>query len=338
MTSGTPRGPEQPFDLDLLRADPALRDWLDVLAAVEPADVTLPIGYDLVEALLALGVPHVDVADARAAGPAPGSAASWLVERTASVLLLGLGNLDPHPTPPDYPHVHEVLRWVPLLAMVAAAPHARRWWSERGVGHDVVRATFADVGRHLTHTRRRHGHGGLCVNAGWLALHARGRIVQLGRLQWERSLLSSADAAAIAAQEPTVQAGEPALGCHIPDYCGPFTPAACEASTERAVRFFADVFPDEEIGLATCHSWLLDPALGDHLPPDSNIAAFRRRYRVVPRTVTDDQAVVEFVFGRREDDLDALPQRTSLERAVVGRLRDGGHWTGGLGWHPWPPT
>lgn len=327
-----------PFDLDLLRDDPALAGWLAALTAVEPADVPLPQGHDLVDALLDLAVPHAEVAEALAAVPAPGSDAAWLVERTASVLLLGLGNLDPHPVPPEYPHRHEVLRWVPLLATVAAAPHTRRWWAARGVGDDVVRATLADVGRHVTHTRRRHGHGGLCANADWLALHVRGRIVQLGRLQWERMLLSADDAAGITAQGLEVAAGEQALGCHVPDYCGPFTPAGCDDSTARAVRFLAQAFPDEAPRLATCHSWLLDPALGDLLPPGSNIASFRRRFSVVPRTVTDDRAVVQFVFGRPEEDLDALPQGTTLERAVVGHLRDGGHWTGGLGWHPWPPA
>ncbi len=325
------------FDLDLLRGDPALAGWLAALTAVDPTDVPLPQGHDLVDALLDLAVPHADVAAALAARPDPGTDAAWLVERTASVLLLGLGNLDPHPVPPEYPHLHDVLRWVPLLATVAAVPHTRRWWAARGVGDDVVRATLADVGRHVTHTRRRHGHGGLCANADWLALHVRGRIVQLGRLQWERTLLSTDDARDITAQGLEVAAAEQALGCHVPDHCGPFTPAGCDDSTARAVRFLAEAFPDESPRLATCHSWLLDPALDDLLAPSSNIAAFRRRFRHVNRTVTDDQAVVEFVFGRREEHLDALPQRTTLERAVVGHLRSGGHWTGGLGWHRWPP-
>ena len=54
--------------------------------------------------------------------------------------------------------------------------------------------------------------------------------------------------------------------------------------------------------------------------------------------MTDEKAVVEFVYGRREPDLGALQRRTSLERAVADHLRAGGHWRGGLGWFPWPPT
>jgi hypothetical protein len=188
----------------------------------------------------------------------------------------------------------------------------------------------------VTHVRRRHGHGGLCVNADWLALHARGRIVQLGRLQWERLLLPADEAAAIAADGGSVRAGDHAVALHVPDYCGPVTPAGCDASTARARDFLAAHLADERVTVAVCRSWLFDPAL-EAIAPTSNIAAFRARFAHLDRAVADDDDVVEFVFGRREDDLDALPQRTALERLVVAHLRAGGHWRGGVGWHPWPP-
>jgi len=332
-------GRPAPFTLDLLRARPDLAAWLDVLERVPEADdVDLPTGHDLVDALLDLAVPHQDLADALAARPAAGSDADRLVRRTASVLLAGLGTLDEHPVPPDYPHLHDDLRWLPLLAVVAAAPHTRRWWAARGVGDDVARATLADVGRQMTHTRRRHGHGGLCVNASWLALHVRGRLVQLGRLQWERARLGTTTAQDLTAGGLPVGPGDLGLGMHIPDYCGPFTPRDCDTSTSRAVRFFADHLPEDDVRVATGHSWLLDPALVDLVAPTSNLAAFRHRFHVVARTVTDDQAVVEFVFGRRQDDLGTLPRRTSLERAVGDHLRAGRHWHGGVGWHRWPPA
>jgi len=46
---------------------------------------------------------------------------------------------------------------------------------------------------------------------------------------------------------------------------------------------------------------------------------------------------LKFVFDRpptplRPGDLDALPQRTSLQRALVAHLRSGGHWWTRVGW------
>lgn len=332
---------EGDLDLDLVRGTESGRTWLAALEALGPApagdEVVLPEGQALVDALLDLAVPHREVPLALAARPEPGTRAWWLVERTARALLARLGSLDHDPAPPDLPDVHPVTRWATLLALAAVVPRTRGWWRARGVPDDVVRATLADVGRHVTHARRRTGHGGL-VNASWLALHARGQIVQLGRLQLERCRLSAEDAASITAQGTPVAAGDHALGVHVPDYCGPFTPQACADSLRRGVEFFARWFPDEPVAVATCHSWLLDPQLGPHLRPGSNTAAFRDLFHHVERTVTDDQSVVEFVYGRREPDLAALPQRTSLERAVAGHLLAGGHWRGGLGWLAWPPA
>lgn len=327
------------FSLDALGASEATRTWLQALEALDPDDeepFALPDGHALVDALLDLAVPHREVPLVLASRPRPGTDAWWLVERAARALASRLGTLDHDPAPPDLPDVHPFARWVHLLALVAVAPRTRRWWRERGVPDEVVRATLADVGRHVTHARRRTGHGGL-VNATWLALHARGQIVQLGRLQLERCRLSAEDAASISAQGLPVEPGDHALGVHVPDYCGPFTPQECADSLRRGVAFFARYLPDEPVAVATCHSWLLDPQLGPHLRPGSNIAAFRDLFHHVERTVTDDQAVVEFVVGRREPDLDALPRRTSLERTVADHLRAGGHWRGGLGWFAWPP-
>jgi hypothetical protein len=45
-----------------------------------------------------------------------------------------------------------------------------------------------------------------------------------------------------------------------------------------------------------------------------------------------DRAVFEFVFRRVRPSLDELPQRTTLERAVVTHLRSGRHWQSRLGW------
>jgi hypothetical protein len=42
--------------------------------------------------------------------------------------------------------------------------------------------------------------------------------------------------------------------------------------------------------------------------------------------------LLSFVFHRKEPDLDALPQETTLQRAVVAHLRGGGHWHGRTGW------
>ena len=110
---------------------------------------------------------------------------------------------------------------------------------------------------------------------------------------------------------------------------------------KRAARQ-ADVFSqapepvtqvDELIGTLLRRVFLLDPQLRTYLPPDSNIVRFQDRFTLAyVSTEKADQDVLSFVFGNDQLPLDQLPQRSTLERAVVAHLRSGGHWHLGRGW------
>ena len=126
--------------------------------------------------------------------------------------------------------------------------------------------------------------------------------------------------------------GDPALAVHIPEFYGPLTPPACDASFRCAREFFARHFPEERYDVATCHSWLLDDQLAEYLPEDANIIHFQRRFRAAYHPDDNDQDILVSVFGRSDSPLDELPRRTTLERAIVDHLQAGRHWHGGAGW------
>jgi hypothetical protein len=93
------------------------------------------------------------------------------------------------------------------------------------------------------------------------------------------------------------------------------------------------VFPGEPLHIATCTSWLLDDQLAEYLPTESNILAFQRRFTLVPGAREEDEAILHYVFGAgRSKNIEELPQSSTLERAVVGHLRDGRHWHMRTGW------
>lgn len=138
------------------------------------------------------------------------------------------------------------------------------------------------------------------ADVGWVEIVWSGRLAELGRLQFE-------------SREDGV------LAVHIPE-SGPLTPAACDASFARA----REVFPGHRV--ASCHSWLLDPALADVLPADSNIVRFQRRFELTSEGEDANADVLRFVFHTLEPDLAKLTPRTTLERALLERMRAGGHW------------
>ncbi len=226
----------------------------------------LPSRDDLISVLLELAVPHEDIPEilTLAESVDPG-----LLEPYVRELVGTMGSLDPQPRVEPRPDQHPLFF---VLVFVAARPHVLEYHRAHGIPGDASRFILADVGRHLAVHRRRHpGIGGL-EHPNWLTRHFRGLIYQLGRLQFERVRVWDVFG---------LPATDLALSVHIPEFCGPLTPAACDEAFARAVGFFARHFPGERYEWAICGSWLLDPQLRDHLPDGSNIVAFQRRFEIV---------------------------------------------------------
>lgn len=225
-------------------------------------------------------------------------------------------------------------RYFYAFVYVAMLPHTRALHRRRGISEAITKATLADVGRHFLIHRDQHGAHGLS-SADWLMVHARGLLYQLSRLQFERGRLGSSTSRRIQAAGFPYEKGEPVISIHIPGHMGPLPPEACDAAFAEARSFFRRHFPDEAPRLALCHSWLLDEQLGGYLLETSNIIQFQRRFREAYRPAANNRPTLEFVFRTPDRPLDELPQRTTLERAVVQHIRDGRQWHGGVGWMEW---
>src|SRR5256886_2870579 len=215
-------------------------------------------------------------------------------------------------------------RYFFVYVYLAALADVRRFHVRRGIPDDISWATLSDLGRNLKRDRLLLGDGGLRTS-GWLTLHFRGSIYQLGRLQLNRVNIRAAHVA------DAFREGDPALGIHIPE-SGPLTPEGCDESFARAQPFFARHFPETPTRVAICTSWLLDPQLAEYLAPESNIMRFQRRFELVGEGSDGDADVLRFVFHRIAPRIDDLPERTTLERAFVAHLRKGEHWRSRTGW------
>ena len=216
-----------------------------------------------------------------------------LLEECRAELVAAIGSddrLEPWPYDSAQP-------WLHAWTLLAALPDTRAYHAARGVADDVSWATLADLGRCAAIDRRLHGAGGL-RDSPWLVRHFRGRLYALGRLQFEEDDCS--------------------LLVHIPE-SGPLDPAACDHSFAQARQFFSR-------HEARCTSWLLDPVLAKYLDAGSNIVRFQQRFELVDDGWECDADVVRFVFRRLDAHVDELPQRTTLERAVVAHIRSGAHW------------
>ena len=179
--------------------------------------------------------------------------------------------------------------------LAARLPEVRAKHAALGLTDDESQATLGDILR--AHQVRGEEP---FADVDWIERVWSGRIVELGRLQFE-------------------DVGDGVLSVHIPEN-GPLTPALCDTSFVRARQ----VFPDHRT--AECRSWLLDPELADVLRPDSNIVRFQRRFALAGEGEDGNADVLRFVFHTSDPDLDKLAPRTTLERALVERMRAGGRW------------
>jgi len=230
--------------------------------------------------------------------------------------------------------LEDVGRLFPLLVPLAGVARVRALHAAAGIPDGVSRATLADVGRQVAIFRRMHGVWGF-DEVPWTWLHLQGHLFELGRLQFVRSILwypltdEARGACPLAALEPV-------LDIHVPAGA-PLAAAACDDAIVAAPAFFARHFPETSYRAMTLLSWLLAPELRRHLSPQSNILRFQRRFIPLALTDTIDGGVFKFVFRHPSETPDAaalaaLPQATTLERAVVAHVRAGHQWRAHAGY------
>jgi len=273
-----------------------------------------------------LAIDESDRHEVLAAWPSPETdPETWRsLRRAYHTLVADMGGYAPLQLPGPVTESTLLGRYFFVYVYLAALADVRRFHLQRGIPDDISWATLSDLGRNLKRDRLLLGDGGLRTS-GWLTLHFRGSIYQLGRLQFNRVNIRAAHVA------DAFREGEPTLGIHIPE-SGPLTPEACDDSLAQARPFFSRHFPETPTRLAICTSWLLDPQLAEYLAPDSNIVRFGRRFTLVGDGYDGDADVLRFVFHRIAPRIDDLPQRTTLERAIVAHLRAGRHWRNRTGW------
>jgi GNAT-like C-terminal domain/N-acyltransferase N-terminal domain len=233
-------------------------------------------------------------------------------------------------------HEDRFVRMADAVAVLCCVPPLLAFHEGHGVPGSQTWSLLRDLPRHIDLYRAVHGVDGF-EHLHWLANHMRGLLYDMGRLQVQRERPNGFpfdEEAMRATGFRGLEPGNAILSVHIPA-TGPMDEAACDASLSRALRDLPRWFPGERYPAFVCFSWLLDQQLAEYLPPDSNVLRFQRRYQVFGTPLPEFGTTRTYIFKVPGDTaLDALPQRTSLERAYVRHIRDGGEWYIRAGWFP----
>ncbi|MER7174060.1 acyltransferase domain-containing protein [Streptomyces mesophilus] len=310
-------------------------DWFDTLCSAR-ADARIPDPKPLSEAEIAtaldvFAIPEPDRIPLAATLPDPRRTPHlWEALLHCRRTLFTTDGAVQWPNAPE--ELGEAGRYFYAHLCFLSLSHALSLRQARAIPDEVTRATFADLGAKLTTYRLAHGTGGFDRQT-WITRHLCGTLHRLGRLQFELRTYDSPSWGAQGAPADGPGEDEPVLDVHIADD-GPLTPTACDASFAAARPFLARHHPEHPAAFATCHSWLLDPALGNHLKPGANIVAFQRRFTLHGDSPVCDEDVLEFVFHTRPGTTSTagLPRDNTLQRVLLDQLDRGGHWHLRHGW------
>ncbi|MGW6196387.1 acyltransferase domain-containing protein [Kribbella sp. NPDC055110] len=217
-------------------------------------------------------------------------------------------------------------------ALLANLQRVRELHAQRGVPDEVTVSTVAALGGVMQTHRHVFGCAGVGLMPLWSPpLRFRGTDFEIGRHAFTRTQLGMGD-----------DVSGHVLSIHIPP-SGRLDAQESEESVATAVESFKRWYPEEPLAGLVCHSWLLDPQLAEYLRPDSNIMRFQSRFDILPLLPPEDPAEGDRELMRlglhlavpdhelTDEDLDNVPQDTTLQRAFVKHLRAGGHWYGRTG-------
>ena len=141
----------------------------------------------------------------------------------------------------------------------------------------------------------------------------------LGRLQYDITTFKNT----YSGQGIELSENSPILNVHIPRTGTRLDYELVKDSYRRAIEFFAPRFSGEPVAFM-CNSWLLYPKNKEILAPTSNLYKFMSDYDVFfTKDFSGYREMWRLFDVQITEDIDALPQDSSLRRAYADIMRRG---------------
>ena len=211
-----------------------------------------------------------------------------------------------------------------LLIFMCMTKHLKELYIERGISLDIYKKSVLDLKYKLDECKTVRGIIGSFV-AWWFPGFFDLTRFGLGRLQFEVSNFGHE----YEKNGHKLTKDSKAIGIHIPRDGTPFDEASCIEAYKMAKEFFKEVEGEEKPFI--CHSWLLYPKLKDVLPRTSNVYRFLTSFDIFAYKNDKSRKDLWRLFDTMEQNPDKLPADSSLRRAIVDHLKNGGTLGSGHG-------
>ena len=215
---------------------------------------------------------------------------------------------------------------IDLIFMIKMLPILKEYYTAKGYPLRYVEDLSVNLRHYLFDCHKNYGVWGSYIGW-WLIAHFKLKCFSIGRLQYKVKGVTEAQAS----DKFPLVVGQPIMDVHVPP-SGPLTPELCQASYDEATKFFREHLGYTET-IICVSTWLLSPDLDDLLPPTSNILAFAHKYTLLHTKIDEDYHTLHFMFDipTLPEDLNDLPERSSLQRALKAHLMAGNKLKTGFG-------
>ena len=214
---------------------------------------------------------------------------------------------------------HRGTPMINAVALLAGYPIHTENLRKRPWTEEQRQWSLASVGRTCLSERDKFGVDGVRFSHMiWASLYTKGTLFRTERLQYELSYRTYPLLDGLCGSDPAF------VEIHIPGG-GKLTSDAIDESLAEARSIIPALYP-ETAGrpLVFCvSSWLLSPELPELLPPESNILAFRDRFRILDQWPAEKD-FFNFLYGLAKPvPYETLPEDTHLRRRVKQLLQEG---------------
>ncbi len=215
-----------------------------------------------------------------------------------------------------------------LLLMIALSAPLKGYYAQKGISLEIWRDSMLDLKYKMLECKQLYGVWG--VNAGdWFAWFFQCKRFGFGKLQFEIAPFKwSYDfEGEIEIDGATLTAETLVLNTHIPNTGLPLDRESAHEAYARAKAFYKEfdgsIFQGDRV-IFSCRSWLLFQRHKEVLKKESNLYRFMEDFNIVNEGEYPDYSLTWRIFGTKKlDDIEALPQKTSLQRAYAGWMKKG---------------
>ena len=205
-----------------------------------------------------------------------------------------------------------------LLIFICLSRRLRELYTEKGIDLSIYERTVSDLKYKLNECKLVYGIVGSFV-AGWFSGFFNLTRFALGRLQFEVIPFNfSYEKNGI-----TLTPEDKIIAVHIPRSGEQLTKESCDKAFLMAKEFFKDTVSTEPCPFV-CHSWLLYPEMENLAPKGSNVYRFFRSFDIFDSVIDKSRADLWRLFDTKELNIEKLPADTSLRRAFIEHLKNGG--------------